>query len=72
MADIETRVGSLETRVTSLEQQVSNMTTKLDMFIDEINSEGLSSEEISGKINEMKDILNTINPDYINVLNEKL
>ena len=35
MVDVETRVGNLETRVTSLEQQVSNMTTKLDMFIDE-------------------------------------
>ena len=35
MVDVETRVGNLETRVTSLEQQVSNITTKLDMFIDE-------------------------------------
>ena len=35
MVDVETRVGNLETRVTSLEQQVSNITTKLDMFVDE-------------------------------------
>lgn len=35
MADTETRVDKLETRVTSLEQQVSNISTKLDMFIDE-------------------------------------
>ncbi len=35
MADIESRVDKLETRVTSLEQQVSNISTKLDMFIDE-------------------------------------
>ena len=35
MADIEERVDKLETRVTSLEQQVSNVSTKLDMFIEE-------------------------------------
>ncbi len=35
MADIESRVDKLETRVTSLEQQVSNVSTKLDMFIEE-------------------------------------
>ena len=35
MADIENRVDNLETRVTSLEQQVSNVSTKLDMFIEE-------------------------------------
>ena len=35
MTDVEGRVDKLETRVTSLEQQVSNVTTKLDMFIDE-------------------------------------
>ncbi|MBQ9486295.1 MAG: hypothetical protein IJU91_00625 [Selenomonadaceae bacterium] len=35
MADIENRVDKLETRVTSLEQQVSNVSTKLDMFINE-------------------------------------
>lgn len=35
MADIENRVDKLETRVTSLEQQVSNVSTKLDMFIEE-------------------------------------
>ena len=35
MADTESRVGKLETRVTSLEQQVSNVSTKLDMFIEE-------------------------------------
>ena len=35
MADIESRVDKLETSVTSLEQQVSNVSTKLDMFIEE-------------------------------------
>jgi len=35
MANIESRVDKLETRVTSLEQQVSNVSTKLDMFIEE-------------------------------------
>ena len=35
MADLENRVDKIETRVTSLEQQVSNISTKLDMFIDE-------------------------------------
>ncbi|MBR1397368.1 MAG: hypothetical protein IJ563_07535 [Selenomonadaceae bacterium] len=35
MANIEERVDKLEVKVISLEQQVSNVTTKLDMFIDE-------------------------------------
>ena len=35
MADLEGRVDKIETRVTSLEQQVSNVSTKLDMFIEE-------------------------------------
>gem|GEM_PF-2371469 len=35
MADVESGVGTLGARVTSLEQQVSNITTKLDMFIEE-------------------------------------
>lgn len=35
MANIEERVDKLEVKFTTLEQQVSNVTTKLDMFIDE-------------------------------------
>ncbi|MBR1397369.1 MAG: hypothetical protein IJ563_07540 [Selenomonadaceae bacterium] len=35
MANIEERVDKLETKFNTLEQQVSNVTTKLDMFIDE-------------------------------------
>ena len=35
MANIEERVDKLEVKFTTLEQQVSNITTKLDMFIDE-------------------------------------
>ena len=35
MADIERRVETVEMRIASLEQQVSNVTTKMDMFIEE-------------------------------------
>ncbi|MBR1728145.1 MAG: hypothetical protein IJ728_01260 [Selenomonadaceae bacterium] len=65
MADIERRVETVETKVISLEQQVSNVTTKMDMFIEESRAarerQDADMREIRSEINNLANSFRTMN-----------
>lgn len=44
----------------------------INMFIDELNSENLTKDEIDSKVNELVPILNSINSELVNKLKENI
>ena len=44
----------------------------INMIVDELNNENMTQEEINNKVNELIPTLNSINPELVNILNEKL
>ncbi len=66
MADVEARVETLETKFITLEQQISNVTTKLDMFIDESRAERKRQD---ADMREMREDMRNLRTDLNNLGN---